>query len=265
VFVRRLRRVADAVDVATEQVIVARERLAARRSQAEERMRHFHERLRRYRALHDGPLRLLTAIAGPGPVRHPDAAIRRQAAISVNVLRGATPDQADGTVTDLSIALIEAGNDSAARGLRVEYHFANLPDTLPAEVVDAFRRASGEALANVADHAGTNRARVTALATTDDERRGVTVAIVDQGNGFDASDTAPGYGIRHSITTRMAEVGGVATVDSHPGRYPHRPEVAGMMVATQKPMASRSSRTVARPGCGSALRTSRRLTALGCP
>src|SRR5262245_50679482 len=58
------------------------------------------------------------------------------------------------------------------------------PDTLPSEVVDAFRRASGEALANVANHAGTNRARLTALATTNPRRPVVTVAIVDQGNGF---------------------------------------------------------------------------------
>src|SRR5439155_23654043 len=107
------------------QVIAARVRLAARRSQAEERVRHFHEQLRRHRALHDGPLRLLTAIARPGPAGHPDPAVRRQAAISANVLRGATPNHPDGTLTQLSLALIEAGNDSAAQGLRVEYHFAS--------------------------------------------------------------------------------------------------------------------------------------------
>ena len=28
----------------------------------------------------------------------------------------------------------------------------------------------------------------------------------------------PGYGIQHSILTRMREVGGQATVDSHPGQ-----------------------------------------------
>ncbi len=33
----------------------------------------------------------------------------------------------------------------------------------------------------------------------------------------------------------------------------------------QNPMASRSSKTVPRPGWGSALRMSRRLMALGCP
>jgi signal transduction histidine kinase len=215
VLIRRLRAVAWAVDSATERVIVAREGLAARRTQAEERMRHFHEQLRRHRALHDGPLRLLTAIAGPGPAAHPDPAVRRSAAISANVLRGATPDHPDGTLTDLSLALVEAGNDSASHGLRVEYHFANLADTLPPEVVEAFRHASAEALANVANHSGTTRARLTAL--TDSRTSTVTVAIVDQGKGFDPEVTEPGYGIRHSIRARMAEVGGVATVDSHPG------------------------------------------------
>lgn len=216
-FIRRLRAVADAVDAATEQVITARERLAARRSQAEERIRQFHEQLRRHRALHDGPLRLLTAIAGQGPAGHPDPRVRRQAAISANVLRGATPDHPDGTLTELSLALIEAGNDSATQGLRVEYHFAGLPDALPAEVLHAFRQAAGEALANVARHAGSSRVRLTALTVRQPEPT-VTVAVVDQGSGFDMATTPPGYGIRHSITARMQEVGGAAGVDSHPGQ-----------------------------------------------
>ncbi|MFG1604881.1 sensor histidine kinase [Actinoplanes sp. NPDC049265] len=216
-FIRRLRAVADAVDAATEQVITARERVAARRSQAEERIRHFHEQLRRHRALHDGPLRLLTAIAGQGPAGHPDPRVRRQAAISANVLRGATPDTPDGTLTELSLALIEAGNDSAMEGLRVEYHFANLPDTLPSEVLHAFRHATGEALANVARHAGSSRVRLTALSDRQATPT-VTVAVVDQGDGFDPDTTTLGYGIRHSITARMHEVGGTASVDSHPGQ-----------------------------------------------
>ncbi|MFI7546086.1 sensor histidine kinase [Actinoplanes sp. NPDC049599] len=216
-FIRRLRAVAHAVDTATDQVIVARERLAARRSQTEERIRHFHEQLRRHRALHDGPLRLLTAIAGQGPAGHPDPRVRRQAAISANVLRGATPDHPDGTLTELSLALIEAGNDSAAEGLRVEYHFAGLPETLPADVLDAFRHAAGEALANVARHAGSSRVRLTGL-TLREPGPVVTVAIVDQGKGFDPDTTPPGYGIRHSITARMHEIGGTAGVDSHPGQ-----------------------------------------------
>jgi len=217
-FIQRLRAVADSVDRATAQVIAARERLAARRSQADERVRHFHEQVRRHRALHDGPLRLLTAIAGPGPAGHLDPEVRRQAAISANVLRGVTPDHPDGTLTELSLALIEAGNDSTTQGLRVEYHFANLPDALPAEVVHAFRHAAGEALANVANHAGTTRVRLTALADRQAGRPNVTVAIVDQGKGFDAETTPAGYGIQHSITARMHEIGGTASVDSDLGQ-----------------------------------------------
>ncbi len=219
VFIQRLRRVAHQVDIATTQVITARERLAAQRAHTEERARHFRERVRRYRALHDGPLRILTAIAGPGPAAHPDPMVRRQCAVSVNILRGAAPDDTGGTLTDLSLALMEAGGDSAALGLRVEYHFTNLPDNLPSTVVDALGRASAEALSNIAAHAGTTRARLTAMTTADHRTPGqvVTVAIVDQGSGFDPATTELGYGIPHSIIERMTEVGGTATVDSHPG------------------------------------------------
>lgn len=213
VFIQRLRRVAHQLDIATAEVITARERLAAQRAHTEERTRHFREQIRRYRALHDGPLRILTAIAGPGPTTHPDPMVRRQCAVSVNILRGAAPDETGGTLTDLSLALMEAGGDSAALGLRVEYHFTNLSDSLPTSVVDALRRASAEALSNVAAHAATTRARLTAIAGGDD----VTVAIVDQGKGFDPATTELGYGIRHSIIDRMTEIGGTATVDSHPG------------------------------------------------
>jgi hypothetical protein len=213
VFIQRLRRVAHHLDIATAEVITARERLAAQRAHTEERTRHFRDQIRRYRALHDGPLRILTAIAGPGPTTHPDPMVRRQCAVSVDILRGAAPGETGGTLTDLSLALMEAGRDSAALGLRVEYHFTNLSDSLPTSVVDALRRAGAEALSNVAAHADTARARLTAIASGDD----VTVAIVDQGKGFDPAATELGYGIRHSIIDRMTEIGGTATVDSHPG------------------------------------------------
>lgn len=213
VFIRRLRRAAEQVDIATTQVIAARERLAAQRAHTEERARHFREQVRRYRALHDGPLRILTTIAGPGPAAHPDPVVRRHCAVSVNILRGAAPDETGGTLTDLSLALMKAGGDSGALGLRVEYHFANLPDDLPTSVVTALCQASAEALSNVAAHAGTTRVRLTAMAAGPV----VTVAIVDQGKGFDPATTDLGYGIRHSIIDRMTEVGASATVDSHPG------------------------------------------------
>jgi len=213
VFIRRLRRLGYHLAIATQQVIIARERLAAQRAHTEERTKHFREQVRRYRAVHDGPLRTLTAIAGPGPAAHPDPEVRRQCGVSVDILRGAAPDDPEGTLTDLSLALLEIGGDTAVLGLRVEYHFANLPENLPNEVVDALCKASAEALNNVAAHADTNRARLTAMTSG----KVVTVAIVDQGKGFDPETTELGYGIRHSIHTRMVEIGGTATVDSHPG------------------------------------------------
>jgi len=218
VFIRRLRGLTHLVDTATARVVAARERVAAHRAHNEERQRHFREQVRRYRALHDGPLRILTAIAGPGPAGHPDPQVRRQCAVCVNVLRGATPGEPGGTLTDLSLALIEAGNDSAAYGLRVEYHFANLPDNLPSAVTDGLRLAAAEALSNVVAHAGVTRARLTARATGDTQQPTVTVAVVDQGKGFDPETVAPGYGIEHSIVDRMDEIGGAATVDSFPGQ-----------------------------------------------
>lgn len=214
VFIKRLRLVSHQVDVATTQVITARERLAAERVHTEESAKHFHEQVRRYRALHDGPLRILTAIAGPGPAAHPDPTVRRQCAVSVNILRAAAPDETSGTLTDLSLALMEAGSSSAALGLRVEYHFTNLPENLASTVVEALRLASAEALSNVATHAGTTRARLTAMTSGDG---GVTVAIVDQGKGFDPATTEFGYGIKHSIIDRMSEIGASAAVDSQPG------------------------------------------------
>jgi anti-sigma regulatory factor (Ser/Thr protein kinase) len=218
VLIRRLRVLADVVDTATRDVVAARERVAVRRAHAEMRLRHFHEQVRRYRAVHDGPLRILTAIAGPGPAGHPDPAIRRQCSVSVNILRGAAPDAAGGTLTDLSLALMEAGNASATLGLRVSYHFANLPEDLPADVVAALQAASAEALTNAASHAGTGRAHLTATGGGDRPQPAVAVAVVDQGKGFDPDSTPPGYGIRHSIVARMHEIGGLAVVDSHPGQ-----------------------------------------------
>jgi hypothetical protein len=72
-------------DEATEQVVAAREQVAARRAYADERLRQLRDRVRRYRALHDGPLRILTAVARPGPASHPDPRVRQQCAISVNL------------------------------------------------------------------------------------------------------------------------------------------------------------------------------------
>ncbi|AHH98183.1 sensor histidine kinase [Kutzneria albida] len=203
-----LRKAAAQVDAATSELVASRERHALE----QERARHFEEQSRRYRALHDGPLSLLTALAGRGPVAHPDAEIRRQCAVNANLLRGLTPDEPNSTLTDLSLALTEACADHAARGVRVHYQFSDLPADLSPEVVGALSGASREALNNVASHAGTDRAWLTALPSGG----GVVVEIVDRGVGFDPVRAVTGRGLPESILGRMREVGGLAEVDSAP-------------------------------------------------
>ena len=214
----RLREVAHRSGLATALLIAERERAAEHRAQADERLRSLRDRARRYRALHDGPMRLLTVIAGPGPAAHPDPGLREQCAKGVDLIRGTLSDDDGIPLTDLALALIEAGEPGGVHGLRVRYQFVRLAEDFPPPVVLALGQATTEALCNVALHADTGQAWVTATSTPRaDGGRGVTVAVVDQGRGFDPATTEPGYGLRGSILGRLADVGGSATVDSRPG------------------------------------------------
>lgn len=200
---------------ATQQVAELHAQAAEARTRNEERMRYLKEQIRRYRALHDGPLSILTAIASGG-LDHHDDEVRRQCAVNANLLRGLISDDPMSTLSNLSIALTKAGNDYAVHRLRVNYQFFDLPEDLPHAVVDALTGASREALNNIAAHAGTDRAWLTARA--DGEEAAVTVTVVDQGCGFDPTRVRQGRGLPDSITGRMADVGGVALVDSMPGQ-----------------------------------------------
>jgi signal transduction histidine kinase len=201
---------------AAQEVAELHAQAAEARARSQERMRYLREQIHRYRALHDGPLSILTAIAAGG-LDHHDDEVRRQCAVNANLLRGLISDDPMSTLTNLSIALTKAGNDYAVHQLRVNYQFFGLPEDLPHAVVDALTGASREALNNIAAHAGTDKAWLTARAGGDNGTA-VTVTVVDQGKGFDPATTLPGRGLSDSITGRMADVGGVAAVDSMPGQ-----------------------------------------------
>jgi signal transduction histidine kinase len=213
----RLLNADDQADKANREVAELQAQAAEARARSQERVRYLREQIRRYRALHDGPLSILTAIASGG-LDHHDEEVRRQCAVSANLLRGLISDDPMSTLTDLSIALTKAGSDYAVHGLRVHYQFSDLPADLPATVVEALSGASREALNNIAAHAGTDRAWLTARADGDPNGDAVTVTIVDQGSGFDPATTRNGRGLSESITGRMADVGGDAAVDSMPGQ-----------------------------------------------
>jgi signal transduction histidine kinase len=213
----RLLNADDQADKANREVAQLQAQAAEARARSQERVRYLREQIRRYRALHDGPLSILTAIASGG-LDHHDEEVRRQCAVSANLLRGLISDDPMSTLTDLSIALTKAGSDYAVHGLRVHYQFSDLPADLPPPVVEALSGASREALNNIAAHAGTDRAWLTARADGDPNGDAVTVTIVDQGRGFDPATAHNGRGLSDSITGRMADVGGNAAVDSMPGQ-----------------------------------------------
>jgi signal transduction histidine kinase len=216
----RLRRASATVARAARAVADDRERLAESRGRELERLRHRRAQQQAYLDLHDGPLALLTAMSRPAPVGHPDPEVRLRCAANANLLRGLLSDDAgryDGAMPDLQLALVGAGADCAALGLRVRYQFRSLPEELDDSVVEALRGATRAALNNIVAHAGTGAAWVTAEAEREDGRPAVTVDIVDRGAGFDPAAVAVGLGLPVAIVGRMAGVGGAAAIDSVPG------------------------------------------------
>jgi hypothetical protein len=87
---------------------------------------------------------------------------------------------------------------------------------LPLTAVEALSAAAGEALRNVAAHAGVDRAMITARGSRSGR---VTVTVADHGTGFDPAGVGPARsGLRNSIRGRMADAGGHAEIISLPGQ-----------------------------------------------
>jgi len=170
------------------------------------------ERIRQYRELHDSVLTTLTAIARGG-LDHRVDEVRRRCASDADYVRRLVGEDASGRFTTLGAKLTDVIATAETLGVRVHYLHDGLPADLPAPVADAVADASREALNNVAAHAGVTDAWLTAR--WDD---GVlTVRIVDRGRGFEPETMVPGFGVCSSITDRMREAGGGATVFGMPG------------------------------------------------
>jgi hypothetical protein len=87
---------------------------------------------------------------------------------------------------------------------------------LPLTAVEVLSAAAGEALRNVAVHAGVDRAMITARRSRSGR---VTVTVADHGTGFDPAGVGPARsGLRNSIRGRMADAGGHAEIISAPGQ-----------------------------------------------
>ncbi len=186
--------------------------LAAQRAQAATEAR-FEERTRQYRLLHDTVLSTLSAIARGG-LDHRTREVRQRCAREADYLRGLISAARDASPAGLSAALAQVGHDQAALGLRVHHSGDAVPPELPSQVVTATAEGVREALNNVAKHAGTKEAWVTATGEPDGS---IVVTVVDRGRGFDPATVRPGLGIAQSLQQRILEVGGQVVIDSEPG------------------------------------------------
>jgi signal transduction histidine kinase len=132
----------------------------------------------------------------------------------------------------LAAGIGAVADELRARGLRVDVEVSGGQDGLgpavPPHVVTALTHAVREALVNVLRHAGTGEARVAVRPAGQDEAtgeraeaagQGVVVTVQDSGAGFDTSRVdASRLGLRRSITERVEDCGGHATIWSEPGQ-----------------------------------------------
>lgn len=100
----------------------------------------------------------------------------------------------------------------AAPGLRAALSVTGTPRGLPTEHEVALLRATQEALANVARHAGASRVDVSLAYGTD----AVCLRVCDDGRGFDPDTAHEGYGLA-GMRVRASRIGAVVSVDAAPG------------------------------------------------
>jgi hypothetical protein len=185
--------------------------LSAREEAAAQRARH-DERMTQYRVLHDTVLPTLNIIARGDVWVSPQ--LRQRCAAEADVLRSMI--SGDGRpATPLIDELALVVRHQAALGLRVHSNIGELPRELPPEAVAALVGSCREALNNVAKHAGTGEAWLTACTGQDGS---VVLSVVDRGRGFDPEFIVGGLGMSQSIVARMAEAGGTSKIDSGSGQ-----------------------------------------------
>jgi len=204
------------------------------------------ERREHERLLHDTVLNTLTALArtGNGDAGEVVGRCRHDVALMEYVLSDpGGADQAAGRLYGGLLGGIEAvAAEMRARGLVVHIEVTDgIPAragvcsengsragpgggalAVPVPVAAAIAHAVREALANVAAHAGTGEAWVKVNLAVPGEEGAASgrflVTVRDVGAGFDATRLDPArLGLRRSITERVADWGGRASIGSAPG------------------------------------------------
>lgn len=162
--------------------------------------------------VHDDVLSVLRAVSvADRPL--PWSILASKARAAQESLARQVPLGGDGLV-GLGLALRRQANAFAAE-LDVR---CDIDDDLdvPLSAAEALSAAAGEALRNVAAHAGV---RSTVLTSRTGPSGGVKVTISDEGIGFDPDRVGPASsGLRNSIRARLKDIGGGAEVISTPGQ-----------------------------------------------
>ncbi|WP_353809033.1 sensor histidine kinase [Agromyces sp. SYSU T00194] len=183
---------------------------AQRRVREIEIRREFEERATA--RLHDTALNHLLAIGGrgSGPLDH---ALRAAILHDLDLIVGR--DWSEESRAEDPSVLESAVSVARRRGLEVRVSGTpEVLERLDPEVTAALRDAVTQCLVNVADHSGADRAEVS-VATDGDE---LTVAVVDDGAGFDPGSVPPDrLGLRTSVRGRIEQVGGEVRLWSTPG------------------------------------------------
>jgi signal transduction histidine kinase len=97
--------------------------------------------------------------------------------------------------------------------LAVDLTLCPEPD-LPLQIKDDLYRIAREALHNVVKHANATHLSVLLVRSTD----AITLAVSDDGAGFDPSGDFPGHLGLRSMRERVARLGGQLVIESAPGR-----------------------------------------------
>jgi len=148
-------------------------------------------------------------------------------------IRELTPPALDSqTLPGALTRLAASAERTSPAGAKVSLHVTGDPVALPMSLETTLLRIAQGSLANVAQHAGANRAEVT-LSYMSDE---VALDIVDDGRGFTLTDTAAqspdSFGLV-AIRQRVEQLGGTFVLESAPGlgtavavRFPIREALA---------------------------------------
>ncbi|GAB2763398.1 sensor histidine kinase [Amycolatopsis magusensis] len=174
------------------------------------------ERARQHRLMHDTVLQTLEALAlpGQGTAEEQLAEVRRLARAEAVEVRKYIEAAANEGARPLGEKLASLAAEMARDGLRAQVVIAELDEDTLSEVRQiAIRDAVREAMRNTMKHSGTDKV----LVRVEERDGGIAVITRDHGTGFSSDTRPPGFGISESITARLAEVGGKATVESAPG------------------------------------------------